>query len=63
MKRKRRPLTVVYESLWETATPEQKKEYERNLNEVYFMLFDEIAEKYGKELANSRTKKRNKKSI
>ena len=60
---KRKPLTVVYKSLWDTATPEQKKEYQKNLDSVYDYIFDKMLEKYGKQLANTKVEKGSKKSI
>lgn len=45
---KRKDIKVVYKSLWKTATPEQRREYQKRLNKVYDMLFQEIIKKYGK---------------
>lgn len=55
---KRKDIKVVYKSLWETATPEQRREYQKRLDEVYDMLFREITEKYGKQLVNAKIKKK-----
>lgn len=61
--RKKRKLKVIYRSLWDTASPEQKKEYQRRLDSVYDYIFDKILEKHGKQLAQSRTKTGDKKDI
>jgi len=42
---KRKPLTVKYVSLWDTTTPEQKKEYQKRMDRVYDMLFEKIIKK------------------
>ncbi len=53
---KRKPLTVKYVSLWDTATPEQKIEYQKSLDDVYDYIFDKILEKLRKEPINTSNK-------
>ena len=39
---KKKKLNVVYTSLWDTATKEQKKEYQRRIDQVYDIIFEDI---------------------
>ena len=41
-------LTIKYISLWDSATPEQKEEYQRNIDHVYDMIFKEAMEEIHK---------------
>lgn len=57
-RKKIKTIKVAYKSLWDTATPEQKVEYQRRLDSIYDYIFDKILEKYGKQLTNNKTSKR-----
>jgi len=39
---KKKKLKVIYTSLWDTATAEQKKEYQRRIDQVYDIIFEDI---------------------
>jgi len=39
---KKKKLKVVYKSLWDTATDEQKKEYKIKNDQAYDILFSEV---------------------
>jgi|GEM_PF-4582327 len=39
---KKNKLKIKYISLWDTATEEQKKEYQQRINHAYEIIFREI---------------------
>jgi len=42
---KKQKLKVVYHSLWNNATEEQKKEYQQRIHEAYAIIIEEILKK------------------
>lgn len=40
---KKKKLKVKYISLWATATPKRKKEYQRRVNQAYDIIFEDIS--------------------
>mgnify|MGYP001568015808 CR=1 FL=1 len=37
---------IIYESMWESATPEQRKELQERLDRAYDFLFSKVLERY-----------------
>ena len=42
---KKKTLKVVYHSLWDNATEEQKKEYRQRIHEAYSIIIEEVLKK------------------
>jgi ClpP class serine protease len=42
---KKNKLKVVFHSLWDTATEEQKKEYQQRIDDAYDIIFEEVLKK------------------
>ena len=42
---KKQKLKVVYHSLWNNATEEQKKEYQQRIHEAYAIIIEEVLKK------------------
>ena len=42
---KKKTLKVVYHSLWNTATEEQKIEYQQRIDDAYDIIFEEVLKK------------------
>ena len=45
----KKTIKVVYKSLWDTATPEEKIQYKKKLDSVYDLIFDKIETKLREE--------------
>lgn len=41
----KKKLKVIYKSNWDTATPEQKKEFQDRLDRAYDMIFRKVIER------------------
>lgn len=59
-KNRKNTLKVVYTSLWDTATPEQRKESLRRIDEAYEVIFNEVDELYFPHQVNGDRKTREK---
>ena len=42
---KKNKLKVVFHSLWNTATEEQKKEYQQRIDDAYDIIFEDVLKK------------------
>ena len=42
---KKRNFKIIYKSNWETATKEQKEEFQKRIDMAYDYLFDQVVER------------------